>query len=304
LDPEEVSQDSSGLVEALEAQNATEAPEAAPVENSTAESTETPTQEAFSGHPAWKPFEDALGPIAYRTIEPELRKMNEAFESKIRSTNESLKPWKGFVDEGVSPDELRFSRQLMQEVNNDPLGFHAKLNAYLQQAGLTPAEAAEAVEEVMDDLSEEGDDPRIKKLESELAQIREAQGQTVQAQQEWLAQQQHAQQVEQEESKLTSEIEALKTKGADDFAIGQVLERAELNYLRTGKPKPLVQIYEEWTQNVRGTILGTPRPVDSAPRLASGSGGTPSSGGTDLSTASREQSRDTLAALLAANRGS
>jgi len=292
MDPDEVGQDSTTEVDAP-----------VEVENSTPETTEQPSEDTFSGHPAWKPFEEAVGPIAYRAIEPELRKMNEAFEAKIRSTNESLKPWKGFIDEGVSPDELRFSRQIMQEVNNDPLAFRGKLEAYLQQQGMLPAEAAAAAEEVLDDLSDDDEDPRIKKLESELAQIREAQGQTAQAQQTWLAEQQHAKQVAQEESKLASEIEALKAKGADDFAIGQTLERAELQFLRHGKPKPLADIYEEWSTSVRGTILGTPRPVNSAPRLPSGSGGTPSSGGVDLATASREQSRDTLAALLSANKG-
>lgn len=283
-------------------QDSTPEVDAPAVENSEIEAQTGGETPAFDGHPAWKPFEDALGPIAYRSIEPELRKMNSAFESKIAATNRALEPFKQF--EGVDPAELKFAREMMQEINTNPRGFYDKLHAYLlstgqvEEAAAVAEQAADAGVPVDDD---DGEDPRIKQLQSELEELRNGQNQLTQLRQAEIQQQQHERAVATETSKLEQEVEALKAAGADEYSIRQVLDRAQLHYFRTGKPAPLADLYAQWTSE-RGSLLDQPRPVDSAPRLAGSGGGTPQQGARDLSSASRNESVDMLAALISAHK--
>lgn len=266
--------------------------------------TQEPQSQEFSGHPAWKPFEEALGPIHYRSIEPHLRSMNQAFESKIAATNKSLEPWKSFIDEGVDPQELVFTRQLANEINTDPMGFYTKLEAYLRQTGQLEAAAqvAQAAEQTAGAEADPDEDPRIAQLQGQLEQLLAQQGEAQQQQIQWIQQQQYEQQVAGELSNLENEVQALKAKGVDDRTIRGVLDRAELHHFRGGKPRPLAEVHAELVQEQQ-FIRNQPQAVDSAPRLPGVSGGAPQPGGVDLSTASRSQSVDTLAALISANRG-
>lgn len=262
-------------------------------------------EQHFSGHPAWKPFEEALGPIHYRSIEPHLRSMNQAFESKIAAANKSLEPWKAFIDEGVTPDELQFTRQLANEINSNPLSFYQKLEGYLRQTG--QIEAANAVAEKVDELEgAEGadldEDPRIAQLQQKIAELEGLATQTQQSQLQWLQQQQQEQAVAREFSQLENEVKALQSQGADKSAIKQVLDRAELAHLRGEKRRPLADIYQDVVNEFQ-IIRNQPQAVDRAPRLPGVTGGAPSQGSTDLSTASRSQSIDTLAALIQSAKG-
>jgi hypothetical protein len=273
--------------------------------------TEVPAQqeaapaEQFSGHPAWKPFEDALGPIHYRSIEPHLRSMNQAFESKIAAQNKSLEAWKGFIDEGIDPDELKFTRQLAQEINTDPVGFYNKMADYLRQTGQleAAAQADAAADQAAGVDPEDPDvDPRVAQLEAKLAQFEAQQTEAQQAQLQWIEQQQYEQQVTQVMSQLENEVQALKSQGVDDRTVKAIIDRAELHNFRTGKPRPLAEIHQEIVQEQQ-FIRSQPQAVDRAPRLPGVTGGAPSQGTADLSSASRSQSVDTLAALIEANRG-
>lgn len=272
------------------------------VENSpqTAEVQTGESQEQFSGHPAWKTFEEALGPIHYRSIEPHLRSMSQAFESKIAATNKALEPWKSFAEEGIDPEELKFARQLAQEINTQPLEFYQKLETYLRQTGQLEAAAqvAQAADAAAGAEGEDPDeDPQIAALKAQIEQLSEGQQQWLQLQQAQMQEQQHRQQVEAESTKLESEVQALKQAGADDRMIKAVIDRAELEYFRTGKPTPLTEIHKQ-VQAEYNSIRNQPQAVDRAPRLPSVTGGAPSQGSTDLSTASRSQSIDTLAELI------
>lgn len=281
-----------------------------PIEATSAENNPQPTEptagdqpQEFSGHPAWKPFEEALGPIHYRAVEPHLRSMNQAFESKIAATNKSLEPWRGFIDDGVDPEELRFTRQLAQEINTDPLGFYQKLETYLRQTG--QLEAAAQAAQVADSLGGESDpeeDPTITQLKQQLELLQAQQAEAQQGQLAWMHQQQYEREVAGVQSQLENEVQALKAKGADDRTIKAVLDRAELHHLRGGKPQSLDEHYAAIAQEQQ-FIRNQPQAVDRAPRLPGVTGGAPSQGATDLSTANRSQSIDTLAALIEANKG-
>lgn len=283
----------------------------ADVAGNSPQQTEVPAQqeapaEQFSGHPAWKPFEDALGPIHYRSIEPHLRSMNQAFESKIAAQNKSLEAWKGFIDEGVDPDELKFTRQLAQEINTDPVGFYNKMADYLRQTGqLEAAAQADAAADQAAGAAGEEDpdaDPRVAQLEARIAQFEAQQNESQQAQMQWLQNQQYEQQVSQVQSQLENEVQALKTQGVDDRTVKAILDRAELLNYREGKARPLAEIHAEIVREQQ-IIRNQPQAVDRAPRLPGVTGGAPSQGTVDLSTANRTQSVDTLAALIEANRG-
>lgn len=262
-----------------------------------------PENDTFNGHPAWKSFEDTLGPIGYRQIEPELRKMSQAFEAKIAASNRSLDPWKPFIDEKVDPQELVFARQYLQEINSDPMAFFTKLKTYLESTGQLEAAAqvADAAGIENENPVDPDEDPRLSAMEQRIAQFEQAEQARMQQMQQAYQEQQFAQQVAHEEQQLEAGVQAIKAKGGTDVDVRKSIDIATLHYHRTGKPISLEQAFEQW-QAERGTILSQPRAVDSAPRLPSVSGGAPAQGQRDLSTASRSESRDTLAALLMQNR--
>ncbi len=283
-------------------------------DNSPTETTEAaPAQEAqpqeqsegFTGHPAWKPFEEALGPIGYRQALPHLQEMSKAAEAKIASTNEALKPWKQFIDEQVDPQELVFARQYLQEINTDPMAFYQKLHSYLVSTGQLEA-AAQVAEEAAGAENEApvdpDEDPRISELQRRLDQFEQIEQQRLQAAQQSFQEQQFQREVQSEEQKLEAGVQAIKQKGGSDLDVRKAIDIATLHYHRTGQPISLEDAFEQWQQE-RGSILNQPRPVDSAPRLPSVSGGAPTPRVPDLSTASRTESRDTLAALLQQSKG-
>lgn len=262
-----------------------------------------PENDTFNGHPAWKSFEDTLGPIGYRQIEPELRKMSQAFEAKVASGNKALEPWKQFIDEKVDPQELLFARQYLQEINSNPLAFYEKLHGYLVSTGQLEAaaqvaEAAGAENEAPVDPDE---DPRYAALEQRLAAFEQAEMTRQQQSMQQYQEAQFQQQVAREEQQLEAGVQAIKAKGGSEADVRKAIDIATLHYHRTGTPLPLEQAFEQW-QTERGAILSQPRAVDSAPRLPSVSGGAPQQGQRDLSTASRAESRDMLAALLTQGR--
>lgn len=263
-----------------------------------------PENDTFNGHPAWKSFQDTLGPIGYRQIEPELRKMSQAFEAKVASSNKALEPWKQFIDEQVDPQELLFARQYLQEINTDPMGFFTKLKTYLESTGQLEAAAqvAEAAGiENTDPAGNPDEDLAISDLRRRLEAFEQAEQQRMQHMQQAYQEQQFAQEVAREEQQLEAGVQAIKAKGGTDLDVRKAIDIATLHYHRTGKPIPLEQAFDEWQQE-RGSILSQPRAVDSAPRLPSLSGGAPAQGQRDLSTASRSESQNMLAALLSQNK--
>jgi len=263
---------------------------------------QAPAEDQFAGHPAFKPIAEKLGPL-YTSIEPDLRETARAFEAKIAAQNRLLEPWKQF--EGTDPQRLQASWELAQRIDNDPLTFYRQLEGFLRQNGLIEQaqQAAQAAEQVAGQENEEDPDadPRIAQLEAQIQALTGNQQQWLQAQQAQYEQAQREQEVEREYNSLGQELQALEASGVDKRTLKEVIDRAELLHYRTGQRTPLADIHRQ-VQEDRAAILNQPRPVDRAPRLPGVSGGAPSQAAVDLSAATREQSRDTFAALIAANR--
>lgn len=264
------------------------------------EAPSAPAPEDFGGHPAFKPIAEKLGPL-YTSIEPDLREISKSFEGKIADQNRKLDPWKRF--EGTEPERVAAAWTLAQRIDSDPLGFYHQLEGFLRQNGLIEEakQVAAAAEQVAGGENEPDpdEDPRIAQLQSQIEQLTQGQTQWMQVQQAQYEQQQREVATQQEFDAIGQELQALEAQGADKATLKEVIDRAELSYYRTGQKVPLSDIYRQ-VQADRAAILNQPRPVDRAPRLPGVSGGAPSQPMTDLSSATREQSRDTLAALIQA----
>lgn len=259
-----------------------------------------PAPEEFGGHPAFKPIAEKLGPL-YTSIEPDLREISKSFEAKIAASNRQLDPWKQF--EGTEPDRVAAAWTLAQRIDSDPVGFYHQLEGFLRQNNLIEeanqvAAAAQAVDGVEND-PDPNEDPRIAQLQQQIERLTQGQQQWLQAQQEQYVAQQREAETQREYDAIGQELQALEAAGADKQVLKAVIDRAELHHLRGGPKRPLADFYQE-VQAERAAILNQPRPVDRAPRLPGVSGGAPSQPLTDLSAATRDQSRDTFAALIAA----
>lgn len=301
MEPDEFGQDSEVTPEAPEA------PETTQGNNQQQDTPELPAggdvPEGFSGHPAWKPFEEALGPIQYRAIEPHLRSMNEAFESKIRAQNEQLKPWKNFIDGGVTPEVLNIGIDLLGRLNSDPVAVYRELEEHLRSTG--QLEAAAQVAAAADQIEDEQDgdeNPELKALREQVTQLTQDQQAWLQMQQEQMQRAQFEQDVEKQVSTFKNEVQQLENAGFDRQTIKLAIDRAELHYTRTGKPLSITDAAKQVKEEL-DVIRNQPRPVDRAPRLPGVSGGAPAPGTVDLAKASRQESVDTLAALISQAKG-
>lgn len=300
-DPAPVGSSSDQFAAALDGHG--ENSEPTPTPESQPQEPQAPADGEFSGHPAFKPIADKLGHL-YHSIEPDLRETARAFEAKIAAQNRLLEPWKQF--EQVDPQRLQASWDLAQRIDTDPLTFYHQLEGFLRQNGLLEEaqQVAQAAEQVagQENYEDPDADPRIAQLQQQIEQLTGTQQQWLQAQQAQQEQAQREQATEREYAALGQELQALEGSGVDKQTLKQVIDRAELLYYRTGQKTPLADIHKQ-IQDERAAILNQPRPVDRAPRLPGVSGGAPAQQTADLANASRTQSVDTLAAMIAAAKG-
>jgi len=279
----------------------------------TAESTEaTPEapaaqEPATSGNPAWEGIRSQLDPISFSKIEAELTKMDQAAQSRVQSSNEALKPWKSFADQGVTPDLVQTALSLQQRIDANPVEIYQYLGKFLADTGRMPTNAevaqAEKTGEITGDDEPQLKDPRFDELAQQQQQIAEfLQNQAIQ--------QQNAQLEQAAEAELDAEVNSLKTTHPElsDADVQEIMARAAFvaqQNLAQGKEiiPSLEEIHTGWFSELRNRFLSTPRAGDSAPRLVPTSGGMPSNAPSPVGQWSNQQVQEFIAAQIAGQQG-
>lgn len=236
---------------------------------------DTTTSVADTGtgvNPAWDTLKEKLPAEFHSQVDPILSEWDKGVQQKFQQNAEELRKYeayKEFVEGNVDPNELRVSRQLVQNLNTDPLTFYNNLASMLRENGLLQ-EAAQ-VQAKADDLEglEQVADPRIDALAKQQQEIvaalqaeRQAQLQA-QADARWDAQ-------------IKSDMEFIESKTGPlpEWAKTEVVNRAGLMTQQLNRPVSLVEAYKDF-QKTRQQILNTPRPGEKAPRVVPGGGGFP-----------------------------
>lgn len=256
---------------------------------------EQTTPDAPKVNPAWEAIRSELGDPVFSKIAPHLKEFDSNHDRQISKLNNDYKWAKDLTANGdVTPQHVQAALQLARAIDETPEQVYERLGQFLQQEGRMPSSAAE-LEAKTDDPEDEGQlpqDPRIAQLEQEQ-----------QAMRQFLQQQQFEQQAREADTRLDSEIDALKNDTSLNLSkddMREILQRAVFVTHTSGKQPPLAEIAQDYVQNVRNRILQTPRPGDSAPRLVPASGGNAAvAQRPNLGDMSRGDTQDLIASLIA-----
>jgi ribosomal 50S subunit-associated protein YjgA (DUF615 family) len=249
-----------------------QAEETAQVEDSQQTSAETAPQETTGGdNPAWNPIREALGDVGYHAIKPHLHEWDKSANKRISEVNAKYEPWKAFESERLSPDKLRAAFSLQQQMEQiGAEGLYAQLREALKQQGRLPAEEAAAQQEQSGEEDGEDLDP----MAQELSTLREQQAQFQQYLQEQAAQKEYETHRQQFESKIDQSIKQIQSDHPEFSKrdLQMILSNAAAEHGRTGQEPDLMKLASDLA-DYRSSILNTPRPNDSAPRLPGAGGG-------------------------------
>lgn len=255
-------------------------------------SSEQGIETAPQSNPFWKEVEDKLGPNNYQLIQPYLSKVDAEYHRGITSANERLKPYQGFIDEGLDPETIRKSVNLARQLDASPETVYEHLGEFLRQNGRMPSQ--QELEQKVDEASDE-EDPR----DAQLRQLQEQQSQLQQFIQQSVQNSQKAELDRQADEWLNTEIKQLQDKnGFDEADTKEVVRIAAFEANKSGKEPDLAAAAQHYL-DLQNRIRTTPRAGASAPRVPGAvGGGTPTGGGQDISTMTREQRQAYVAARL------
>jgi hypothetical protein len=206
------------------------------------------------GNPAWGEALSAIPEQFHQVLTPHFQKWDQSAQERITTVNEQLKayePYKDFVDNGVSAEDLVQGYQLIYQLNQDP---QAVYNALKEAYGFSSGEpvSEENGEGVEEEAETNFQDPRFDQLQQGLDVV----AQTI-LQQEQIKVQQKADQ------ELDAEINSLKEK-YPNFDEGYVLSLVA----NGATMEEAAKAYDTLTQNI---LQQNPRPF--APTVMGNSGG-------------------------------
>lgn len=229
--------------------------------------------ESPSGNPAWNEILDILPPEFKSQVTPHLQKWDQGVQARFASIRQEAVtpyvPFKQFVDNGVSPEELISAKNLFDQINADPVAFHGRYTAMLKQQGLLQEQAEQIADEAIAQSQEQVvEDPRIAQLAQQQQQLMQM---LAQRQQDEVIQQQ-AIKVEQAINSEFAQIEA-KTGPLPPQLRVELINRASLLTDQYGRPVSLIEALQD-LQQLRSTLMAA-RPGQSAPRVVPGGGAPP-----------------------------
>jgi hypothetical protein len=217
--------------------------------------------------PSWNEFVSAIPEDRRAELGPKLKERISGYEP--------LRQWEQFQKSGITPDQAGTALNLFTLIENDPKQVYDVIAKHLN---LTPAETKAVVEEIQD-AKDDGDDPRIKRMEQQLetlAQIALTQRQ-MSAQEKLEAQ---------EEANLSKELDALKTKYGSNFDEEQIVMRM------IHKGVTAEQAYQEYEGMVNGIRSRRPAP------MVMGAGGAIPNRAIDPKKLSSQDTRKLVAQML------
>jgi len=185
------------------------------------------TTQVNSGHPAWQEILGQVPEVLHPNIIPKLQEWDKGVEQRLSSLQEQYNPYKPFIEQGITPEQIETANRLYQALDSDPEAFYKQLGEHYKFAQNAPS----AVEPELD-LGEYAPDvdlaqhPLFKQQQEQLAQMQE-QWEATQAANEqkeadiWL---------ETRQAQIAAQLEAKKIDVDWDY----ILPRAAAEAQRTG----------------------------------------------------------------------
>lgn len=184
-------------------------------------SEETSPSESTGINPAWNDLLEAVPTAFHEKVTPYLQQWDKNYQEGIGKVHSQYEPYKPFIDEGYTPDQIQYGLQVLDMINNEPEKVYAAFQQYFeqQQTAETPVAKTEASQE-QGQIAEPIDitqHPKFQELESTLTALAQYQVQQLQQQEEAKA-----------DSELEQEITSAKEKHGE-FNEQWVLEKRIAN---------------------------------------------------------------------------
>lgn len=185
-----------------------------PADTGAPETNVTPdvTPEQGGDNPAWKPLLDALPTSLHGLARPHLQEWDRNVQNLVQKVQSPYQPYKSFIDEGVSPEEITQARNLMRMIATDPRTFYDRMTEhYAQEWGLGQNSDQGPNGDEWEEDPNEQDNPLAAQLREANAQIAEMRS-NMDTMGNFLAGQ-HNNQIQQEaNARVETEFNEVKTK--------------------------------------------------------------------------------------------
>lgn len=215
----------------------------------------SPAGETAPGpNPAWNDVLSVLPEQFHSVVTPHFQQWDQAAQKRIEQANQSVsqfEPFKPFLENGISPEDLEQGLQLMYQINQDPKAVYEALG---QAYNLTPAQVEAVIEGEGEEEEEPQNfqDPRYDQLQQGLDLVAQT-----------LLQQEQQKISAQADVELDAELNSLREK------FGTFDERYVLSLVANGATmEEAATAYQSLTQNI---LQQNPRPF--APSVMGNSGG-------------------------------
>jgi hypothetical protein len=216
------------------------------------------------GNPAWTELYSVLPDNLHPLVSPVLEKWEQGTQQKFQQYAETTKqyePYQGLIEQGVAPDQIEQALAVAQLIDSDPQGFLKQMQAfYGDPQSQQPEPQQQSQDNSYDQFDEQPfdieNDPRFQQLKQQQDLIAG-----------FLAQQVEAEQAQNADQQLDSEIQSLTEQYGEfdeDYVFGLALNGVPL--------EDAVQRYHSMVENVRT------RPAADAnlPNIIAPGGGLPS----------------------------
>lgn len=242
-------------------------------------------------NPAWQEFLDAMPSSLHSQMTPFLSKWDKNYQEGINKVHSQYADYKGFLDDGVSKDQLSQALGTVQRINEDPLGVYNLLKDWLTENKVLSGE--QQGQEVVPDQSQEQFDetpewlehPAFKEMKQTLDTLAQLQ----------VANSQAAEGRKAEEA-LDKELSDLKEQYGE-FDVKYVIGSALANENDPNAIENAVKSYVEMKKSIETQALENSRKP--APTVISGGGQAPGSL-TDPKSLNSSGRRQMIAQMLSA----
>lgn len=214
----------------------------------------TPPESTPGPNPAWGEALSAIPEQFHETLTSHWQKWDQSAQSRIEQANQSVAqfdPFKPFIENNISADDLEQGLQLMYQLNTNPQAVYEAL-AEAYNLGPTPNASQEIEGEEEEETPPNFQDPRFDQLQSGLELVANT-----------LLQQEQAKIQRQADAEVDSELAALKQQHPN------LDEKYVLALMVNGFTAE--QAGNHWGELTQNILQQNPRPF--APQVMGSSGG-------------------------------
>lgn len=210
-------------------------------------------------NPAWNPLLEVVPSQLHSQVMPHLKEWDRNFQKKVEGLHEQYRPYKSYLENQVTPDQINYGLNLLRAVEERPGDVMNAIKQYAKDNNITIEEAAQEVAEEIEGSENEEENAYEAKL-AELAKQQEVIAQ-------FLVQQKQTEESAAEDARLTEELAGLQKEHGDfdeEWVLTKVVNNPDMSL------GDAVKSYKEFVNSV---IASQRKP---GPRVMSGGGGAPS----------------------------